>query len=431
MDIKLVPFEFTSSRPKNIAVIGAGISGMGAAHLLAKSHNITLFESNKRLGGHARTVIAGKNMDQPVDTGFIVFNYANYPRMTQLFDALNVPVIKSDMSFGVSANSGSIEYALRTLNSLYGQRLNLIRPKYHQMIMDIIKFNKNAESALEGPEMTLRDLLVKIGTGDWFRDYYILPFGGAIWSTPLGQMLDFPAEALIKFFKNHNLLATSGHHQWYTVKGGSIEYVKLLEKDMKKRSVVIRSGSPVKGVRRTSLGVDIRVYGGDWQSFDSVVMASHSDQSLNLLEDPSADEVRLLSAIKYQPNQAILHSDPVVMPKRKRCWSSWVYASDQADSANPVGVSYWMNRLQSIPEAENFFQSLNPTREIKQELIHDQNMFMHPVFDRAALAAQQEIKGIQGHNNTWFCGAWLRNGFHEDGYSSAVDILENMGVIAG
>ena len=160
-------------------------------------------------------------------------------------------------------------------------------------------------------------------------------------------------------------------------------------------------------------------------------MASHSDQSLNLLEDPSTDEVRLLSAIKYQPNQAILHSDPVVMPKRKRCWSSWVYASDQADSANPVGVSYWMNRLQSIPEAENFFQSLNPTREIKQELIHDQNMFMHPVFDRAALAAQQEIKGIQGHNNTWFCGAWLRNGFHEDGYSSAVDILENMGVIAG
>ena len=322
MDIKLVPFEFTFSRPKNIAVIGAGISGMGAAHLLAKSHNITLFESNKRLGGHARTVIAGKDMDQPVDTGFIVFNYANYPRMTQLFEALNVPVIKSDMSFGVSAKSGNIEYALRTLNSLYGQRLNLIRPKYHRMIMDIMKFNKNAESALEGPEMTLRDLLAKIGTGDWFRDYYILPFGGAIWSTPLGQMLDFPAEALIKFFKNHNLLATSGHHQWYTVKGGSIEYVKLLEKDMKKRSVVIRSGSPVKGVRRTSLGVDIRVFGGDWQSFDSVVMASHSDQSLNLLEDPSEDEVRLLSAIKYQPNQAILHSGPVVMPKRKKCWSS-------------------------------------------------------------------------------------------------------------
>lgn len=161
-------------------------------------------------------------MDQPVDTGFIVFNYANYPRMTQLFEALNVPVIKSDMSFGVSAKSGNIEYALRTLNSLYGQRLNLIRPKYHRMIMDIMKFNKNAESALEGPEMTLRDLLAKIGTGDWFRDYYILPFGGAIWSTPLGQMLDFPAEALIKFFKNHNLLATSGHHQWYTVKGARL-----------------------------------------------------------------------------------------------------------------------------------------------------------------------------------------------------------------
>ena len=424
-----MPFEFPHTQSKNIAVIGAGISGMGAAHLLAKSHSVTLFESEKRLGGHARTVMAGKNMDKPVDTGFIVFNYANYPRMAQLFDTLDVPVIKSDMSFGVSVHSGKFEYALRTLNSLYGQRLNLIRPKYHRMILDIIKFNKSAENSLEGPDMSLRDLLDKIGTGEWFRDYYILPFSGAIWSSSMGQMLDFPAEALIRFFKNHNLLATSGHHQWYTVKGGSIEYVKPLEQDMLKRGVKICKGSIVKGVKRTPSGVEIRVNGDEWQRFDSVVMASHSDQSLRMLEDPTEDETNLLSAIKYQKNHAFLHSDEVVMPKRKRCWSSWVYASDEINDVKPLGVSYWMNRLQPISGSQNFFQSLNPTREIKQELIYDQKVFMHPVFDRKAIDAQKKFNTIQGRNNTWYCGAWLRNGFHEDGYSSAVDILENIGMV--
>ena len=426
-----MPFEFPHTQSKkNIAVIGAGISGMGAAHLLAKYHNVTLYEAENRIGGHARTVMVGSNNDKPVDTGFIVFNYANYPRMAQLFKSLNVPVIKSDMSFGVSAQSGNFEYALRTLNSLYGQRMNLIRPKYHKMILDIIKFNKNAENALEGPDMTLGDLLAKIGTGDWFRDYYILPFSGAIWSASLGQMLNFPAEALIRFFKNHNLLAKSGHHQWYTVKGGSIEYVNLLEKDMMKRGVKIYTGSTVKGVRRTPAGVEVRTFGNEWQKFDSIVMACHSDQSLKMLEKPSDDELKLLSAIKYQKNQAFLHSDNVVMPKRKRCWSSWVYASDEIHNTNPVGVSYWMNRLQPIPGNQYFFQSLNPTREIKQELIHDQKTFMHPVFDREALIAQKKFRTIQGKNNTWYCGAWLRNGFHEDGYSSAVDILENIGMVS-
>jgi len=426
-----MPFEFPHTQSKkNIAVIGAGISGMGAAHLLAKYHNVTLYEAENRIGGHARTVMVGLNNDKPVDTGFIVFNYANYPRMAQLFKSLNVPVIKSDMSFGVSAQSGNFEYALRTLNSLYGQRMNLIRPKYHKMILDIIKFNKNAENALEGPEMTLGDLLAKIGTGDWFRDYYILPFSGAIWSASLGQMLNFPAEALIRFFKNHNLLAKSGHHQWYTVKGGSIEYVNLLEKDMIKRGVKIYTGSTAKGVRRTPAGVEVRTFGNEWQKFDSIVMACHSDQSLKMLEKPSGDELKLLTAIKYQKNQAFLHSDNVVMPKRKRCWSSWVYASDEIHNTNPVGVSYWMNRLQPIPGNQYFFQSLNPTREIKQELIHDQKTFMHPVFDREALIAQKKFSTIQGKNNTWYCGAWLRNGFHEDGYSSAVDILENIGMVS-
>lgn len=403
---------------------------MGAAHLLSKSNDVTLFEAGNRLGGHARTVMAGENQSQPVDTGFIVFNYANYPRMTAMFDQLDVPVMKSDMSFGVSANAGQVEYALRSLNSLYGQRLNIFRPEYHRMIRDILKFNKTAEQALEGPEMSLRDLLQKIGTGDWFRDFYILPFSGAIWSTSLGQMLDFPAEALIRFFKNHNLLATSGHHQWYTVQGGSIEYVNRLRDAMVQHGVDIRLNAPVLGVRRTGVGVEIRSKGADWQKFDSVVMASHSDQSLRMLEDPSEQETQLLGAIKYQPNQAVLHSDPVVMPSRKRCWSSWVYASDTMQTDEPVGVTYWMNKLQSIPQSQQFFQSLNPTREIKQELIHDEKMFMHPVFDRAALAAQKEIHKIQGHNNTWYCGAWMRNGFHEDGYSSAVDVAENIGAIA-
>ena len=424
-----MPFEFAPSAPLKIAVIGAGVSGMGAAHLLSKAHNVSLFEAEKRLGGHARTVLAGKNGDQPVDTGFIVFNYANYPRLTALFKELDVPVVKSKMSFGVSADGGRVEYALNDLAALFAQKSNMVNPKFLGMLIDIMRFNSKALKASQDPSVTLGELMDRLKMGEWFQKYYLLPFSGAIWSTPLEQMLSFPAQALTRFFQNHNLLGVYGQHQWYTVEGGSIEYVKRMEAAMRAQWCDIRLGADVIGVRRTGLGGEVRVAGGVWEQFDRIVFACHSDQALKMLEDPSADETALLGAIKYQNNRAVLHADPAVMPKRKACWASWTYSTAKQNVSDPVGITYWMNTLQPIPEDDLLLGSLNPSVNIKDELIYEESNFMHPVFDRAALDAQTKLKALQGQRNTWFCGAYLRNGFHEDGYSSGVDVAQDMGMI--
>lgn len=424
-----MPFEFAPSAPLKIAVIGAGVSGMGAAHLLSKAHDVTLFEAEKRLGGHARTVLAGKNGDQPVDTGFIVFNYANYPRLTALFEELDVPVVKSKMSFGVSADGGRVEYALNDLAALFAQKSNMVNPKFLGMLIDIMRFNSKALKASQDPSVTLGELMDRLKMGEWFQKYYLLPFSGAIWSTPLEQMLSFPAQALTRFFQNHNLLGVSGQHQWYTVEGGSIEYVKRMEAAMRNQRCDIRLGADVVGVRRTGLGGEVRLAGGVWEQFDRIVFACHSDQALKMLEDPSADEKALLGAIKYQNNRAVLHADPAVMPKRRACWASWTYSTAKQNVSDPVGITYWMNTLQPIPEDDLLLGSLNPSVNIKDELIYEESNFMHPVFDRAALDAQTKLKALQGQRNTWFCGAYLRNGFHEDGYSSGVDVAQDMGMI--
>lgn len=424
-----MPFEFAPAAPVKIAVIGAGVSGMGAAHLLSKSHNVTLLETETRLGGHARTVTAGRNGDQPVDTGFIVFNYANYPRLTGLFDALDVPVIKSDMSFGVSADDGRIEYALNDLAALFAQKRNIVNPLFLGMLVDILRFNAKAVDMAADPDLTLGELMRRLRMGEWFQKYYLLPFSGAIWSTPLEQMLSFPAQALTRFFQNHNLLNIYGQHQWYTVQGGSVEYVRRLELAMRRQGCEIRTGAKVVAVRRNSDGVEIRLEGGTWEKFDRVVFACHSDQALAMLSDPTPEENATLGAIGYQLNRAVLHADPSIMPKRKSCWASWTYTTAQQNTSDPVGITYWMNALQSIPHDDLLLSSLNPTSTIREELIYEETSFMHPVFDRAALNAQGRIKSLQGLNNTWFCGAYLRNGFHEDGYSSAVDVADHMKLI--
>ena len=419
-----MPFEFGLVSPRKVAVIGGGVSGLSAAEHLSRDNHVTLFEADKRLGGHARTIIAGKNADQPVDTGFIVYNYRNYPHLTAMFERLDVPVKKSDMSFGVSVKGGKLEYSLNTLNSIFGQRSNLCSVNFYKLIRDIVHFNNHSGAMVDGTDLTLRDLLAELGTGNWHRDYYILPFAGAIWSTPLEKMLDFPADALMRFFKNHGLLSHKEHLQWYTVDGGSIEYVSRLERQLRTQNVTIRRGAEVTGVKRGERGVQIKLKGGTWQGFDDVVFACHSDQALKMMVDPSQTEAALLGAIKYQPNRAVLHADNSVMPKRKRVWSAWNYVADETPRTEPVGVTYWMNKLQSIPEQDPIFQSLNPVREIREELIYDQKEFMHPVFDAAAMKAQTKIRAIQGQRNTWFCGAYLKNGFHEDGYASAVDMAK-------
>lgn len=421
-----MPFEHLGQPLRRVAVIGGGISGMAAAHLLADRASVVLFEAEPRLGGHARTVIAGKRKDQPVDTGFIVFNRVNYPHLVRLFEKLAVPVVESSMSFGASIRGGALEYGLASMDTVFAQRKNAFNPRFLRMLTDIMHFNRNAEAVAGDPAMTIRELLEKLGTGPWFRDHYITPFSGAIWSTPTKGILDFPAQALVRFFRNHALMDYEGQHQWYTVKGGSVEYVWRLEAAMVAQGVHVRTATPVAGVRREAGSVLVRAEGGEWELFDDVVFATHSDINLKMLADATPAEAGALADIRYQPNEAVLHSDASLMPKSRKVWSSWSYVEPKSGPGERIDLTYWMNSLQPIPQDDPLFVTLNTTRPIRDELIHDVNTFHHPVFDVAALAAQDRIRAMNGGRNTWFCGAWMRNGFHEDGFASAVDVVEAM-----
>ncbi len=417
-------FDETRCVRKKIAVIGAGISGLSAAYYLSENHDVTVFEAEPRLGGHARTVMAGKNGDQPVDTGFIVFNYVTYPYLTRLFDELNVPVTKSEMSFGATIDNGRIEYGLNNLRTLTAQKRNLARPAYYKMIADILRFGKEAPEAAQDDDTTIGELVDQLRLGHWFRHNYLMPMCGAIWSTPVEFVDQFPARSLVQFFRNHALLASgrANQHQWYTVKGGSIEYVRRIEAALRKRGSDIRLASPVQGIERHDLGVTVHA-GGETDLFDEIIMATHSDQSLAILGDAATKaEKHALGAIKYQPNKAILHCDPRQMPRRRACWSSWTYRSQKGN----VGVTYWMNRLQNIPDSDPLFVTLNAASDIPADKIYDEVEFAHPVFDKAALRAQGQIRQIQGQNRTWFAGAYNRHGFHEDGIASAMHVVERI-----
>jgi uncharacterized protein len=420
-----MPFETLGSAPRRIAVIGGGISGLAAAHVLSRGNAVVLFEAEGRLGGHARTRLAGKRGDQPVDTGFIVFNKVNYPNLVRLFEELDVPTAPSNMSFAASIDGGRIEYALNTIDTLFAQRRNIANPRFLRMLADIARFNAQAEAVVR-PGMTIEGMLQVLGTGAWFRDYYITPFSGAIWSTPTQGILDFPAHALVQFFKNHALMSVSGQHQWYTVRGGSIQYVTRLQNRLQSEGVDIRLSTPLAGVQRTANGVMVRARGGEWEMFDEIVLATHSDTSLSLLSDATPAERAALSSIRYQPNEAVLHSDTTMMPKRRKCWASWSYVEPAGGAGDKIDLTYWMNSLQPIPHDDPLFVTLNSRRAIREDLIHDVETFHHPVYDVAALQGQAAIRAMNGANNTWFCGAWMKNGFHEDGIASAMDVVEGM-----
>ena len=413
---------------QRIAIIGGGISGLAAAYALSPRHSVTLFEAAPRLGGHARTVMAGLRGDQPVDTGFIVFNYANYPHLTRVFQDLDVPVAKSDMSFGATIDDGRIEYGLRTIGAMLAQKRNLARPAYLRMLRDILRFNARAEEFAKDDHATIGDLLQGLDLGDWFRRYYLTPLCGAIWSTPTDQILSFPASAMVQFFRNHALLSATGQHQWWTVQGGSVEYVTRLEHHLKGQGVAIRKGCPVMSVSRVGGLSSVATGRAAPEVFDQVVFACHSDQALRLLDKPSLEEEAALSAIRFQDNQAWLHRDPGQMPKRRAVWSSWVYQADTRAPETQIGVTYWMNRLQNIPEGDPLFVTLNPARAIDPAKVYDQTTFRHPVFDHAAIAAQATLRKIAGQNNTWFAGAYTRHGFHEDGFASAMRIARALDI---
>ena len=413
-------------RPKRIAVIGGGISGLGSAYVLSNTYQVTLFEAENRLGGHARTVFAGKNGNQAVDTGFIVFNYSNYPELSQLFSELNVPIAESDMSFGASLKNGTIEYALRNFDAIFAQRKNVLNPRFVKMVWDINRFNTIGLTVADDESLTIGQFLQRLKTGDWFRDYYLLPLSGAIWSTPTEKILDFPAYAMLQFFKNHALLSRSGQHQWYTVKGGSREYVNRLENVLAQKQVEIRVKTPVASVTRHQTGVVVKTYSCEPQTFDEVVFATHSDDTLSLLSDPSKFEQQNLGSIKYQNNDVVLHSDVSVMPKLHKCWSSWVYTERKDKSTDKIDLTYWMNSLQPIPLDDPLFVTLNSTHNIDQNQIYDQVTMRHPVYDVGVLSAQKDLSLNNGHNRTWFSGAWMKNGFHEDGLSSGLDVARSI-----
>jgi uncharacterized protein len=423
-----MPFEPTAAPARRIAVIGAGISGMAAAWLMAPGQRVTLIEAAPRLGGHARTVMAGKRGDQPVDTGFIVFNRVNYPNLVAMFEALDVPIAPSDMSFGASFDNGACEYNLNSIDQIFASRRSAVDPRFLRMVRDILRFNARCEAAVEGApdDLTIGALCDAMGLGRWFRERYIQPFSGAIWSTPKAQIMDFPARAMVEFFRNHALLGYRGQHKWLTVQGGSVEYVRRLERDLRVRGVDIRLGAPVAGIRRDAQGAEVRVQGGAWERFDAVILATHSDDALRLLSDPSEQERAALGAVGYQDNFAVLHADRSIMPKREKVWASWTYTENSAADRERMSLTYWMNSLQPIPKDDLLLVTLNATRPIRDELVYDSHTFRHPVYDTAALRAQAEVRRFNGARNTWFCGAWMKNGFHEDGFASAVDVVQAM-----
>lgn len=424
-----MPFETGTAAPRKIAVIGAGISGMGAAHKLANDHRVVLFEAEGRLGGHARTKMAGPNRETPVDTGFIVYNYVNYPHLVDLFEHLDVPVMKSNMSFGASFGGGRFEYGLAGPNALFATRSKIVSPRYWRMIRDLMVFNKHGLEASKEGGLTIAGLMKKLNLSEFFANHYILPFSGAIWSTPKEKILDFPAYSLLKFFDNHALLAATGQHQWYTVKGGSQEYVNRLGADMERRGVDIRLSSPIDAVQRTPIGVQIKTHGADWETFDEVIFATHSDDTLSMIADPTQAERDTLGAIRYQPNTVVLHSDMAIMPKRRQVWSSWIYTEDENKRSDQIDLTYWMNSLQNIPHDRHFMVTLNSTRRINEDLIWDECTLRHPVYDTAAIKAQEKAVVMNGSNRTWFCGAWMKNGFHEDGLSSAYDVVNALNAV--
>ncbi len=411
-----------------IAIIGSGISGLGAAYILKNKHEITVYEKNDYIGGHSRTAMVNTRDGQiPVDTGFIVFNNRNYPLLTGMFKHLDVPIAKSDMSFGASINNGWLEYGTQNLENIIAQKNNLLRLQYWLMVRDVFRFNKRAYAYLDRDEsITIGQALNELGMGKWFRDYFLLAMGGAIWSTPLEKMLDFPAKTFVRFFDNHGLLSVNDQPQWYTVQGGSREYVNRLTASFLDR---IKLNCGVTGVTRHTDHVEVRDETGATETYDQVIFACHSDQTMKMLTNPSPLEQEIIGDVKYQPNKMVLHSDTDFMPKRKKAWASWVYLSEQReDKSQSVSLSYWMNNLQPLPTQQPIIVTLNPGREPDPELTHDTHTFEHPVFSPEAIRAQTRIHEIQGKDRLWYCGAWLRYGFHEDGLLSAVNVTKKLGV---
>lgn len=409
-----------------VAIIGSGISGMVTAYALHRAgHNITVFEKNDYVGGHSRTIdIPIEDKIIPVDTGFIVFNYRNYPHLTALFEHLGVAVEKSDMSFGADIDRGWLQYSSK---NVFRRMQNICRPEYWKMLFDIMKFNKCAPTYLDkGSDITIAQCLDELKMGTWFRNYYLQAMGAAIWSCPLSTIKKIPAKTFVRFFQNHGLLSINDQPQWYTVTGGSREYIKLLTAEFADK---IKLSCAVTKVKRMRDKVNIHVQTGHVEEFDQVVFACHADQAIQMIENPNEIESDVIGAFQFQDNKIVVHTDLDFMPSDKTCWASWVYLCDgRDDNSKAVSLSYWINNLQNIVTEKPIIITLNPTTMPKEDLIYDVHHFDHPVFTKGAIDAQDKIDSLQGMNNCWYAGAYQRYGFHEDGIMSAAQMLDKMGV---
>lgn len=414
-----------------IAVVGAGIAGLGSAWLLARQHQVTLFEAGDYLGGHANTVdVTLDGLTHPVDTGFLVFNRRTYPNLCGLFHELDVPEAKSEMSFAVSLKDPHIEWAGTNLMSLFAQRSNLARGAFWAMLSDIFRFNRETtELAREhsAPDISLAAYLDQHNYGESFRHWYLLPMAAAIWSCPTQQMLAYPLSTFLRFCHNHGLLQIFDRPQWMTVAGGSRSYVQRIAASLPD----VRLSSPVLAVERDAGGVSVVSRHG-MEHFDAIIFACHSDQALRILGTQASPlERSVLGSVSYQPNRAVLHTDTRLMPRREGVWAAWNYmAGEGAADQRPVSVSYLLNRLQPIPFKTPLVLSLNPFEEPAAGEVIQSFEYEHPVFDQAAIDAQAHLPMLQGRQRTWFCGAWTGFGFHEDGLKSAVDVAAMLGSVA-
>jgi predicted NAD/FAD-binding protein len=412
---------------QHIGIIGTGISGLACARFLSREHEVTVFEKDARIGGHSHTVMVDEGENQiPVDTGFMVYNEVTYPLLTRLFRELEVTTKPTSMSFSVQHAGEGLEFNGGSLNLLFGQRRNLFNLRYWRMLAQIARFNRETLAELSNPtyaEMSLRDYVSARGYGDDFLRWYLSPMAAAVWSSPPERIEEFPARTLMRFWHNHGFLGLDTQHPWRTVAGGSRCYVEKLIQPFEQR---IHRLAGVKSVQGTQITLD----DGSQHDFDRVVIAAHGDQALRMLVDPSGLETELLEKFRYQENEAVLHTDPQFMPQTRRCWASWNYRIDRADNGqNRYSTHYWMNELQGVSEREQYFVSINPASQPAGESIKRRLVYEHPLFDLQAVAAQErmpELHAAGSETGRYFCGAWQRYGFHEDGLWSAVNVCQQI-----
>ncbi len=411
---------------KNIAIIGTGISGLACAHFLQRDFDLTLFEKDDRIGGHSHTVTVPENgKDLPLDTGFMVYNEVTYPHLTRLFKELSVETKPTEMSFSVQHIPDGMELNGGSLNLLFSQRKNLLRPRFWKALLQINRFNKETIAELADPkfgDMPLAEYVKARGYGSDFLRWYLSPMAAAVWSSPPERIESFPARTLMRFWHNHGFLGLDTQHPWRTVSGGSREYVKKLTAPFADRIVTGNAVVSVDGTR-------ITLADGTSHTFDKIIFASHGDQSLKLLSSPTALEQEILGKFHYQPNRAVVHSDPRFMPRTRRAWASWNYRIENSGGRETHSTHYWMNRLQGVSENENYFVSINPPDGLDPKKIIRELNYEHPIFDTAAIIAQSRISELHTAGKVThrhYCGAWQRNGFHEDGIWSAHTLCQEI-----